>query len=165
MTARTSAYARQWHEIGQAMAAQVDRVNERAASSAAAADDRAIIRELRAENQRLLDQLADAQALIDDLKAQFDDAPVFIPSPQRGEGSGVGFSPPSPSGRGVRGEGIPRRMVDSATGRPIGTQTAYARLHNVKPYTVSRYVKAGKLAGIGRYIYLDQPLPVSMKGK
>lgn len=138
-----SAYARQWHEIGQAMAAQVERVNDSAASSAAA-DDRATIRELRAENQRLLDQLADAQALIDDLKAQFDNAP--LPSPY-GEGQGVRS---------------PRRMVDSATGRPIGTQTAYARLHNVKPYTISRYVKAGKLATIGRYIYLDQPLP---KGK
>ena len=138
-----SNFARQWMEIGRSMAVQVDRVND----NAPAPDTRAELRELRAANAALLERLEDAQRLIDDLKAQLDDAP-----------RATSILSPSPLGRGVRGDGIPRRMVDALTGRPIGTQTAYARLYNVKPYTVSRAVKAGKLITCGRYVYLDQPI-------
>lgn len=145
MTAAARAnIARQWVVIGQAMATQVQRVNDRAAEQPTP-DDAAELRELRAANAALLDQLADAQALINDLKAQLDDAPcatsTLSPSPKWGAGA------------------VPRRMVDALTGRPIGTQTAYARLHDVKPYTVSRAVKSGKLVTCGRYVYLDQIIP------
>jgi hypothetical protein len=150
MTAAARAnIARQWVAIGQAKATQVQRVNDRAADQPAPDDDAAALRELRAANAALLDQLADAQRLIDDLKAQLDDAPRRVsasPLHRIGEGQGVGT--------------IPRRMVDALTGRPIGTQTAYARLHDVKPYTVSRAVKAGKISTCGRYVYLDQTIPV-----
>lgn len=140
MMSTRSNYARQWMEIGRAMAVQVDRVND----NAPAPDTRAELRELRAENQRLLDQLADAQALINDLKAQMDDTPRHS----------------SPLSTMERGRGEVRRLTDGATGRPIGTQTQLARLHHVKPYTISRMVSAGKLETCGRYVYLDQPLPV-----
>lgn len=139
-----SAAARQWFEIGQAMAAQVQRVNDRAA--AADPDTAAHLRELRAENQRLLDQLADAQALIADLKDQLDsDSSPLSVTTERGRGEVLSSV---------------RRLTDGATGRPIGTQTALARIRGVKPYTISRLVSAGRLETCGRYVYLDQPIPV-----
>lgn len=128
----TSSVARQWDAIASAMAEQVQRVNDRKAADPEAT---AQIRHLMAENQRLLDRLTDAQRLIDDLKAQLDDTP----------------RPMRPAQRGT--------IIDPTTGRPVGTQSEFARKHRCAPYQVSRWIAAGKLATTGKYVFLDQPIP------
>jgi hypothetical protein len=129
-----AAFARQWVAIGRAMAEQVDRVNDKPAAGPDP-EITAQIRALRAENAALLDRLADAQALIDDLKAQMDDAP-----------------------RRPRAT-VRAGLLDPASGRPVGTQSDFARVHKVGAWQVSRWISAGKLATTGKYVYLDQPLP------
>ena len=128
----TSSVARQWDKIASAMAQQVDRVNDRKAADPESA---AQIKLLMAENQRLLERLTDAQRLIDDLKAQLDDTP----------------RPTRPAQRGT--------IIDPSTGRPVGTQSEFARKHRCAPYQVSRWIAAGKLATTGKYVFLDQPIP------
>lgn len=128
----TSAVAKQWDQITRAMAEQVDRVNRKAADPEATAQ----IRHLMAENARLVERLTDAQRLIDDLKAQLDDTPRPVRTRQQ------------------RGS-----LIDPATGRPVGTQSEFARLNRVKPYQVSRWIAANKIQTTGKYVFLDQSAP------
>lgn len=128
----TSSFARQWDQIASAMAEQVDRVNRKAADPEATAQ----IRHLMAENARLAERLTDAQRLIDDLKAQLDDTPRPVRTRQQ------------------RGS-----LIDPTTGRPVGTQSEFARLNRVKPYQVSRWIAANKIQTTGKYVFLDQSAP------
>lgn len=128
--------------VYRAMADQLDRVNSQAAERADT---------LRHEILKLKREMAGLQEMLQAAKEENDRLANLVRL------------------RPGRSLTAARGVVEVATARPVGTQAEYARLHNVKQYSVSRWVAAGKLAGTaanGRsLVYLDQDPPAPRQRK
>lgn len=119
-----------WSKVATAMTEQVDRVKR-----ATGDDNTASIRQLKADNLRLQERIEYLEGLL-----------------QAAEEAGIGAT----IARNAEGRGKATPLLN---GRPVGSQSDYAKFYRVEPYQVSRWVKGGKLQAQGKQIYLDQQPP------